>query len=680
MTRLEDMGSSEPMALMSLKVLYTVDNEVNTYLARSKNLVRVRKERIPSPNNDDTQLTVGVIELSGILEVIRESSPELFSSQGNGGLDYNVYFRDLCETDEPFVSFGLLSTLKKSVMSEVIDPNGTPQAEDEWPAVVGRVCSNFSALLSFKSNNSMAGNSSASIKSASQTLEVKVKFSRVITATSSRRSSIEGRCKITTPTPRKKISETPAAEVNKRQEDGHRIMNEQKPGKRQTNPMPAPKAARTQSLPIWNQTKNAQFSLPANSIAHKIYLADRMSKESETSKQAFGEKRPIFHVNSLQQDNTVQKSKVDDSVSKRFEFITKKKVKSAKPVAKKPLSKPKATTVKKIRRDSAASNFSPLVPAANNAATGGIKEVNGTNLKLSNEELMEAGEEVLALQDFKADIINEVQQEEQLHMENKENEPPRDACITTRFEDLLGMESLGFKTPSDNDKFFGLSKEMDPLEWFGDIFGAPPPSKSNSPERDPQTCNTLPIDDEDQELNKSTTSDNDKTSPLDTLSMPLLELDQRKQRTSGTSILTCKDQLKRLPILCRKSALNGLEEQVDDDATSEVMTYSTSPKEQDSRIDLKRRRLSVPSSPLHEAGNGFNEMSEETMKKRKTMPSSPTSILHYEDEAAVSNEDFSFVDTCLNPNVDSTPATQYRSSDADAVKTTGDKNPEAQFL
>lgn len=94
-------------------------------------------------------------------------------------------------------------------------------------------------------------------------------------------------------------------------------------GRRQTNPMPAPKAVRTQSLPIWNLKPNiANTGFPRNSIAHKIYLADRKTEANQQNNQ---HQNIAYEINTLQNDNTIQRTKIDDSVSKRFDFMLNKK-------------------------------------------------------------------------------------------------------------------------------------------------------------------------------------------------------------------------------------------------------------------------------------------------------------------------------------------------------------------
>ena len=107
------------LSQMTLKILYTLDNGSNgSYLARSRAPKQVRVANIPSPfptdSNEQTELRIGAIHLKTILHEIYLNSPEVLDHDTlKDGYDYNLYYRDICEVDEPLVSLGLLSGLRK---------------------------------------------------------------------------------------------------------------------------------------------------------------------------------------------------------------------------------------------------------------------------------------------------------------------------------------------------------------------------------------------------------------------------------------------------------------------------------------------------------------------------------------------------------------------------------------
>lgn len=255
--------SAQEQVYMSLKVLYTLDNDPNSFLSRSTEVVPVLLEQVPNPNNESTMLRIGAIDAEKVLQQVCQSSPELFPSFDGGQLldksrqplDFNVYVKDICEEDEPFVSLGLLSKLRQE---SHLDRN----------YMVGRVCTNFASLLqrSRSQVNSFAGAVSK------DTLEIKVRFSKVMTRANSRRSSI-GASNASAPVKAKRMpSGTNIVKRPSISGPSGGIVKK----KRDTNPMPAPKAVRTQSLPIWNNP-----GIPRNSIAHKIYMADRNKEQNQ---------------------------------------------------------------------------------------------------------------------------------------------------------------------------------------------------------------------------------------------------------------------------------------------------------------------------------------------------------------------------------------------------------------
>ncbi|CEP62492.1 Spt21p LALA0_S05e06854g [Lachancea lanzarotensis] len=647
---------------MSLKVLYTVDNETNSYLTRSETAVGVRVENITSPNEDGSQIKIGIVQLNDVLNEICASSPELFSFGIGANVDYNVYCKDICEMDEPLVSLGLLSKLRR-------DSSTALQQRSKLPLVIGRVCSNFSAMLRFQNQNADAA--------PQLTLEIRLRFSKVATANSSRRSSISNKTApvnlartssssangTTGHTAPKRISKI--TELGKPDEAAARITV-----RRQTNPKPAPKAVRTQSLPIWDQSKNNQFALPTNSIAHKIYLADRAAKDTDPALKLNQDyKKPVFQISSLQNDNTVQRTKVDDSVSKRFDFITKKKGKMGKPTVKKPASKAKSTVVKKNRRDSVPNSGA----AGSNETLAADKSDELDEFKLLGDE--DLVQELLGKQKLKSMDYFDTDQPDKSDESNKENIPPRMTPASSRFEDLLGMELASSKTPNDAEKALTNPRSDDPMEWFNDLFGSPILSqKGATPVKDPLTCNTLPIEDEEPDSVKIPVSDLDRTSPMDTLSMPLYELEQKKQQLATKTATSCKDQLRRLPLLSRPS--NGAFMQ---DLEDENLAAShTSPICNDKPISARKRPASTTSSIVGDE-DYMDEYMQEKRRKRGTMPSSPTSMFPYSGadndadidgthDSTLLNDDFPMNGGPQEAGLDSTPATQYRSSDAEPSK------------
>ncbi|SCU99021.1 LAFA_0G21484g1_1 [Lachancea sp. 'fantastica'] len=652
---------------MSLKVLYTVDNETNSYLTRSETAVGVRVENITSPNDDGSQIKIGIVQLNDVLNEICASSPELFSFGLGANVDYNVYCKDICEMDEPLVSLGLLSKLRR-------DSSATQQVS-KWPLVIGRVCSNFSAMLRFQNQNADAA--------SQRTLEIKMRFSKVATANSSRRSSISNK---NAPVNMARISSSSTSSANgtavhtvtKRLSKTTELGKPDQATapitiKRQTNPKPAPKAVRTQSLPIWDQTKNNQFALPTNSIAHKIYLADRAAKDTDPAlRQNQDYKKPVFQISSLQNDNTVQRTKVDDSVSKRFDFITKKKGKMGKPSIKKPASKSKSTVVKKTRRDSVPN---PVAAGSSESlAVNKSDELDEFKL-LGDEDLVQ---ELLDKQKVKSIDYFDPDQPERSDESNKENIPPRTTPASSRFEDLLGMDLPSSRTPSDAEKALHNPRSDDPMEWFNDLFGSPILSqKGATPIKDPLTCNTLPIEDEEPDAVRVPVSDLDRTSPMDTLSMPLYELEQKKVQMAEKAAPSCKDQLRRLPLLSR-AASGAFLQDLEDESMPVPHTSPTAEVVDGKSRCMGKRTGSATSSPVGDE-DYMDAYMQEKRRKRGIMPSSPTSMFPYSGadndadidghhDSTILNDDFSMNGGPQETGMNSTPATQYRSSDGEISK------------
>lgn len=175
---------------MTLKILYSLDNgAAGSYLARSKTPHLVKVLNIPDPNavpvgrmvtegDGMAMLRVGAVHISSVLQEIYNNSPEVLSALDSGcGQDYNLYYRDICETDEPLVSLGLLSHIRKTVDSDKKELAGNDADEDldEDFVVTGRVCSNLSALL----RRSYSGMSRKVSSTPQETLEVKLRFTKI---------------------------------------------------------------------------------------------------------------------------------------------------------------------------------------------------------------------------------------------------------------------------------------------------------------------------------------------------------------------------------------------------------------------------------------------------------------------------------------------------------------------
>lgn len=627
---------------MTVKVLYTLDNDPSSFLSRSSVVVPVSVEQIPNPNNVNTSLKIGAIEVEKVLQQVCQSSPELFPAfdgqpvldKSLQSVDFNVYVKDICEEDEPFVSLGLLSKLRHGDNSE-------------QNYMIGRVCTNFASMLqrSTSQMNSFKGPASK------DTLEIKIRFSKVMTRANSRRSSIGASnqpsgmatnaatpftSSVPSPVVYAKASRIPSMNATRRPS----VTSSNQPGitthnkkKRDTNSMPAPKAVRTQSLPIWNNP-----GIPRNSIAHKIYMADRSKEQNQTPLDCKQEKKLTYQISSLQQDNSVSKFKVDDSISKRFDFMKKK-----------------SSTGKK----GSTSGNASVNSKNSTSTTGGPHSKKQKKVQTGNSH-HEPNDENIEMELRTPEIFN------------KENIPPVESNIEELLLDL------------------GSSNE----DWFQGLFQSPAKKTPN----DINTFNTIPID-------------VDRTSPIDTLSMPLVDLEPN---SDGPIQVTTGEQLKKLSLLpnMKKRKIELAEEVTpindaielddedaddeviveDDDATSIMLQFSTSPSivqdasssskptvpailEEDEDEERQAQILEQQQQQqLHQQKNGTpgrktgsshvdSDDDFESKKRSTAMPSSPTAMFQYQlDEPSTESEqDFSNARQKLDE--DSTPATQYGFSD-----------------
>ncbi|AMD21401.1 HER122Wp [Eremothecium sinecaudum] len=681
----------EGLSQMTLKILYTVDNEPNYFLARSKMLLPVSVESVPSNSSHlKSPLRIGVIELSHVLNVVYKSSPELFPFDNSTldttrDCDYNVYFKDVVEADEPFVSLGLLSKLRNNAYLEqeqLLD--GKNQAEDT-PLVIGRVCTNFASLLT------MSGNGNPS---RHETLEVKMKFSNVNSSTSTRKSSFSKA------QPAKRMNSyagfIPASGVTKPAPiptAANGAITKSK--KREMNQMPAPKAFRTQSLPIWENPKYG--GIRGGTIAHKIYMADR-SKESSSCQQFLPqsgigqERRPTYQVTSLQSDSTVTRFHIDDSVSKRFEFMNKPKAKKPSSYQQKP-----PNNISSFGYPQAKKHTYKHKPVS--AARNSIERPNSSSASNSKQENMSKEFNIISdemsLQDMVHPLQHQDKNDESIFelanaqvntseiVSDKENVPPiadstPQPSLQIEMEDFFSFDLENVKHSED--------------EWLQGMFGTP---------RDVNTCNTIPIEEDNEDdqgsialthsgetgLSASATKrqtdfvyDTDRTSPIDTLSMPIMDLEPSANQQAR--FVSCADQLKRLPLLsggkCASTekhtpADDELADE-DDDATSPVEQVSTSPANPRSAPQISEN--SHKRTTFHDMCSDSDDDDEDNLqsiKKRKAMPSSPTSMYqpykklhssiseHPQHGSPMVSDEFTFVE--VNQSLDLTSRTEYDSND-----------------
>lgn len=312
-------------------MLYALEDHTN-FLARSNNLVDVKTARIPIPGQSSI-MTLGVVAMRHVMAPVMQSSPELFSDPM---VDYSVYVKDITEEDEPFVGQGLVS----SILSNNSNTSNTFQEEILVP---GRVCSNFASLLN---------------KGSVETLEIRLRLAKVTrhepqqqqpqqrqqqshpqsqtqqplqppsqgsrqqqrTTNYSRHSSIS-QPKIT--------GKRTIEEVNETNDDFQfaepkPIQQKNQVQARYVNTAPAPKAARTQSLPTFDAVLNPpplMSRFPPQSIARRIYLAD---KNNVRQQQQYALSTSTFNPYEQGTNNNYQQDAVTD-VSKRFapDFIAK---------------------------------------------------------------------------------------------------------------------------------------------------------------------------------------------------------------------------------------------------------------------------------------------------------------------------------------------------------------------
>ncbi|SMN19031.1 similar to Saccharomyces cerevisiae YMR179W SPT21 Protein with a role in transcriptional silencing [Maudiozyma saulgeensis] len=681
---------------MTLKILYSLDDGTSgSYLARSKKPHEVRVANIPnpsSPTDSELKLRIGAVNLSFVLDEIQLNSPEVMEIYTNRPsinndvvMDYNLYYHDICEANEPLVSLGLLSKIRSNLQKQTqdklttINEDTTPEDDgdeelDEYDdefMVIGRVCSNFSAMLrrtysnasKKRKQNKNDENNSESVATP-ETLEVKLKLKRVVTNRPKEMPEIP---KVSTPSVKPQRYAPPTITT---------VAKSVRVNKRQTNPKPAPKAIRTQSLPIWDTRLNpAGSGFMKTSIAHKIYMADRQTENlgKQQQQQQKQESHPdalTYEINSLQPDNSVQKIKVDDAISKRFDFMNKKKdtatnnitimkhsTASTKKSTKK-VTKASRTKSGKILPTMATMQISQTVPSPLTTIANGLSETITGKTPCDEDD----------------DIITSANNNNNNNSSsNKENIPPpidNENISRDMYTNLLNFNENSIDWLNEfNDATKGL-----------DLVGMMEPPSNTTPMAMTNLTNS-----KNTPRDIPTVEDMDRTSPIDTLSMPLMELDQagkihnirnneksiengtltnmRKKSTGGSTkskVTTCHDQLRRLPLL------SGQQKEFIDIASAMPA---------DVTVPNSDATVLVSYSKSEDEGNEEDEEEDESSNKRHgIMPSSPGMMFGYkptlnEDEDE-ENDDYegddifsSFVNGSNDGVSHDTPATNNCSSD-----------------
>lgn len=774
-------------------------------------------------NNDcDINLNVGLINLSTVLKEIYINSPEVLqiddncnsanhnsSSSNNNAhtqiscgsdvrIDYNVYYRDICEVNEPLVSLGLLSDIQSKLnklhhrhnnnnsnsdskrinndniediyMQEELEEQeydndknkenedmDEDMDEDEDLIVIGRVCSNFSALLRRSYSNSHNNKTNKNINNNNKnskericmdTLEIKLKFSKIVlpkkpksiprTSTMARRQNTTVISPLSIASPATSTtSRTAASETNLTPQYSvpplPKKVNKTVKQRRQTNPMPAPKAKRTQSLPVWNLNASGMgLRNGKTSIAHKIFMADRLMEENNSNSFSTYPKTQMFtyEINSLQNDNTIQRNIVDDSVSKRFDFMNKKLNNSNNSNGNSPLnvggitSKQATTKTKKSK-------------TIRKPKTKGKSTNTTTTLKNKKRSQSQSQNAPVLINDSFVDVDS-----------NKENVPPLnnnlnddddDGVVETNVAPLAERMDTKLIDPIHTDQLdlYSLNFDENALNWFEDV------TKNQSNNKETMTPafifdnETLKFNDimsdhnnKNHFNNNNNTNNNnnnnntvtprdiiddpDRTSPLDTLSMPLMELEQAHSSLANLSsedglvhdhhntgsirkvnkhITTCQEQLNRLPILAPsysnlsqhnstitnnnnnnnkkpRASRNYMDDtpkesnHMDDVVGSEatiLLNYNTSPintlpNDNSSKSNLRN---------INNYQNNNDEFDEEEKKRQRTLPSSPSLIFEYRSTSLQIDEDDG--DTGNNENMTPDLFTKFMDQNRDKM-------------
>jgi hypothetical protein len=269
---------------VNLKILYKFDDN-NTFLARSSNPIQAKIITLPNqPPHNGTQ--VGCVELKKCLELLYSISPEWFQK----GMDYSIYYKDIIESDEPYVATGLCSKIIKEKKSNLL--------------ITGRLCTNVINL--YQSNSSI------------DTLDIKLKLSSInnLILNSNKRkfdmftmynenSNTHNNLNITNNNnssssplindliPQQQLNQT----IKKRAKKSaiNKIIIDQNSNNNNNNKNNIPQlASRTQSLPFINE----------DSLAHKIRISDmitsKLDEEIDLSGEPISSRFSNFQKNSKQ--------------------------------------------------------------------------------------------------------------------------------------------------------------------------------------------------------------------------------------------------------------------------------------------------------------------------------------------------------------------------------------------
>ncbi|KAL3235751.1 Spt21p [Nakaseomyces bracarensis] len=678
---------------MTLKILYTLDSgATGSYLARSRTPHLVKVVNIPesdgsgevaeeSNSSGTRMMKVGAVHISSVLEEIYQNSPEVLSTlDTDSDQDYNLYYRDICEYEEPLVSLGLLSQLRKKLDAKkeqitapvLEEEQDSEDAEEEEFIVTGRVCSNLSALLR-RSYSNMKKKSTTS--NTPETLEVKLRFTRMMRTPvtrksyneSSQRSIQQGNFKPQAKTYQHPIHANQNRQSSVKSKPKMKMMgapaatgtnnNNMSSNRRQTNPMPAPKAKRTQSLPIWNlKPGNGNNMYLKNSIAHKIYMADRQTDG--------GPVNPTFQTPVEQQE---AKPTVDESVSKRFEFMLgKKKSSNVKQTKKGNSSKKEQDTETQLKTKKNKKNRTK-----SNDFKKPMLSVNQENNLMYDSLLSDNTPQ--------SEIYNDARN----YNENKENIPP--TCTNTgdinNDLDMINFEGINLKGDMN------WLNSFNPFDYQNSTNNQPSSKGLNSTPQDINTCNTVTIEnEEDDELQAQNdfnpsgfthevkskfnnevyvNTDIDKTSPIDNLSMPLLDMldDKSKTKTKNSTSVVLNIEV--------DDNDDEDDENMNEDSTS-IMANNSTPVEQStiSRIAPLKKSISSIEEEDDEDEEEEEEDHKRMSKKRRTIPSSPSMMFSYHDaspNSEITNDLFtSFMnnnDASGNEENHDTPATICPTSD-----------------
>lgn len=238
---------------MQVKVLYSFNDNPTVFLSRSRQQHSVKVVQIPSEELPEEIITLGAFDLRSCVNQITKSSPENFNLQAE---DYAVYYKDITEgPDEPFVGNGVLSALLGSAKPLVVP---------------GRVCQNLSASFLFGDKGT-----------SSLTLEIRLKLHTI-----------------------DKLPET--AQPAKR-ENSFAESVAKRPKRPAPATVPAAKATRTKSLPI--------FYHPHNQQIHNIINADRANVPSRFDSKSVQERfklAPFMQAKILDDPNALRKRKKSD--------------------------------------------------------------------------------------------------------------------------------------------------------------------------------------------------------------------------------------------------------------------------------------------------------------------------------------------------------------------------------